>query len=302
MEYPRGSKNLSMQRESVPSEIAIVGLGLIGGSLGLALGRAGARVSGVDRDRRVVSLARRRGMVSRGTTDLGAGLRGAGMVVLCVPVPAILREAPRIARAADVAAVVTDTGSVKRPVIEAMTRALERPERFVGGHPMTGSERSGIEAADGALFRGRLTVLTPVAATAAAARARVARMWRRCGARVIALSPRRHDRIVARTSHLPHAIAVSLLRSAFRSDPAAPLFAAGSFLDATRVAESPGRLWEGIFLANRTEVAAATREFALELGGFMAALRRGGVRRRMAAAAAARRLASRRTRGRGEGA
>jgi len=238
--------------------VAVIGLGLIGGSLGLALRRRGHHVTGWDRSLRVRRAALRRGVVSRVTDRLRDAVVGSDVVVLCLPVQALARSVAGIAPWIPVGAVLTDTTSVKAPVVALMKRRLPRPGRFVGGHPMAGSERSGIAAASPALFKGRTVVLTPVGETIPAASAVVTRLWQGLGARVIRLSPGRHDAAAARVSHVPHALAVTQVLDAL-ADPVASRMIAGGFFDATRVAAASPELWEGIFRANAEHLARALR-------------------------------------------
>lgn len=238
--------------------VAVIGLGLIGGSLGLALRRRGLAVTGWDRAPRARAAALRRGAVLRITASPGYAVAGADVVVLCVPVQALARCIAGIARWLPAGSVVTDTASVKTPVVELMHRRLPIPGRFVGGHPMTGSERSGITAASPTLFEGRTVVLTPVGETIPAAVTVVARLWEGLGARILRLTPGRHDAAAARVSHVPHALAVTQVLGAL-ADPAARRMIAGGFVDATRVAAASPELWEGIFRANGAELARALR-------------------------------------------
>lgn len=260
------------------AEVAVVGLGLIGGSLSLALRRLGIRVRGIDRNSQVLAQARRRGAVSWATTALAEGSRGAKVIFLCVPVHEMARCARELAAVVNEETVITDTGSVKIPVMKIMKHLLPYPHQFIGGHPMAGSEHSGIGAANARLFRGRCCVLTPIPWASPAAVRQVARLWRRCGAKVIKLTPKRHDALAARISHLPHALAVVLMRAVLK-DPAAAKLVAGSFLNATRVASSSPKLWEGIFMANRAALLASMAEFSTGLGELRRLLRAADTKR-----------------------
>ena len=256
------------------SSVTIIGLGLIGASLGLALRRAGVRARGMDRSPAARRAALRCGAVAAADGSPAAACRGAGMVVLCIPVQAVdgclRRLVPHLRRGA----VVTDACSVKAPVVAAARRRLPDPARFVGGHPMAGSERSGAAAASASLFRGRTVVLTPVRGTSPAALRAVESLWRMAGARMLRLTPSRHDDLVARVSHLPHALAAALTLSALRPAGAARV-AAGSFRGATRVAASSPALWEGILFANRRPLATAAGELGRALAAVVGAARRG---------------------------
>ncbi len=270
--------------------------------MSLALRRRGVRVRGVDRSPSVLAAARRRGIVRQTTTNLDDGVRGARMVVLCVPVSEMLPCAQRLSRVLDRNTVISDVGSVKVPVVSVMRRILKYPRMFVGGHPMTGSERSGLAAADASLFRNRWCILTPTRETDPVAVARTRELWRRCGAKVMSLAPARHDRLAAIVSHLPHASAGVLVSMGLGGDAAALRMAAGSFIDATRVAESSPRMWEGIFAANRREVQAAVRMFSRELNQLSRLIARGNESRLRSRLFAAARMRARLMRARGKGA
>jgi prephenate dehydrogenase len=238
----------------VKSTVAVVGLGLIGGSLARALTRAGYTVVGVDRAD-VARRARRARAVARTAARLERAVAEADVIVLAATPAANLRLLRRVARAAP-DGLVTDVGSVKRPIARAA--ASLRVPRFVGGHPMTGSERSGFAASDADLFRGRPWILTPVRA-AAADMALLRRMVAAAGARPVTMTPAQHDRAVAFLSHVPQ-LAAWALRDAARGDrvTARRLGMAGpGFRDMTRLARSPRRMWREILDQNRDEVVRA---------------------------------------------
>jgi len=267
----------------------VIGTGLIGGSLAMALRKAGWRVTASDRDRGALRQAIRRGAASRACADPREAVRGASVVVLAVPVQAMVGVMRRIAPALSPATTVTDACSVKGPVVDAAARILPWPRMFVGAHPMSGRETSGIGAALPGLFRGRACIVTPVKGTSPLALARARRLWRAAGCRIVRLSPARHDRIVAAVSHLPHAIAAALVRTGLR-DPAASRVFSGSFRDMTRIAASPPGLWDGIMHANGRELARAARAFSRELALQVREAGRPGprLRRMLARSAAAR--------------
>lgn len=247
---------------------------MIGGSLGLALRRRGLPVSATDSNYAALKRARRAGALSRAAKSIGEAVKGADVVVLCVPIQEIAKCLRAVSRFAGSNAVITDVASVKVPALAAARKYLYRPERFVGGHPLAGSEKSGVGAARHDLFRRRLCVLVPPRGARREAVTRAKEMWRLAGARIKLMSARKHDSAVARTSHLPHVIAGVLAESILSKKGLAEL-ASGSFLDATRVAVSPARLWREILLYNRAEVRAAVREFGSALGRFGLAIRSG---------------------------
>lgn len=234
--------------------VAIVGLGLVGGSLARALTHRGYRVIGVDRPgpRRRVRAA---GAIARSMATAEAAAADADVLVLAAPPRVNVALLRRMARAAPSRLIITDVGSVKGPICREARRLGLR--RFVGGHPLAGSERSGFAASSAELLRGRAWVLTP-GGDAAALRT-VRSLVRAVGARPVLMAPGEHDRAVAFLSHVPQITAWALLRAARRDGTARRhLSLAGpGFRDMTRLASSPRGLWRGILAGNRAEVARA---------------------------------------------
>jgi prephenate dehydrogenase len=256
--------------------VAIVGVGLIGGSLGMALrARGWARsVVGVGRDAERLANARRLGAVDEVALDLAEGVVGADLVVLATPIFQVLADLPRLVPHLAPGAVVTDVGSTKAEIARAGDAHLPAGA-FVPGHPMAGSERSGVEAADPDLFEGAVWALTPTESTDPGALARVRALAEAVGARARTLSPDEHDRAVAITSHLPHVLAYALSALAAaeaEQNPSLYALAAGSFASATRVAASPPELWRDVALTNREALAAALRAYRADLDRVLAAL------------------------------
>ena len=284
--------------------IAIVGMGLIGGSIGLAVRRArsGTRVVGIDRPD-VLRRARARGALDESATRLERGLAGADLVVLALPVDAILAVLPRVARLLPPGAILTDVGSTKE-AIDRLALRMGLRGRFVGGHPMAGSERSGIAHADGRLFVGAAWVLCPahrppVGRTAGARSGirpppswrRLAILVRRLGARPFLLEPRAHDRIVARLSHLPQLVSVALTNAACTRETRPYLHLCGPALrQMTRLAESPPGLWGSILRSNRRAATRALDDVIDELARLRGGLGTGAAERFRAAALARARL------------
>jgi len=244
--------------------LAIVGVGLLGGSVAKAA-RAAAlarTVVGVGRDAARLERALSDGALDRATTDLDAGVRGADFVLLAAPVLAIEALLERVWRAAPDGATLTDVGSTKAGIVrrgEAL--AAGRPLAFVGSHPMAGSEQSGYGAARADLFEGATVLVTPTDGTEPRALKAVTGFWEALGARVSALDPEAHDRAVAAISHLPHAVADALMDAVARFAPEALEFAARGFKDTTRIAASDPDMWAEIFLANRTALGASLGAF-----------------------------------------
>ncbi|HEY2745980.1 MAG TPA: prephenate dehydrogenase/arogenate dehydrogenase family protein [Polyangia bacterium] len=251
---------------------ALLGCGMVGGSLMAALRAAGMieRVVGFDRDRGHAEAARAAGLIDEIAGDAATAARGAALVVLAVPVGATAELCAAIAGAVGHAALVTDVGSTKEDVVAAAERALPEAARFCGAHPMAGTEKSGPAAADAALFVGKLAILTPTARTAAAARAACAAMWTAAGARTREMSPADHDRRVAWVSHLPHAAAFALATAVGTVADEVAGLSGGGFADTTRIAASDPAMWRDIFLGNRSALLSAIDAF----GGELAALRR----------------------------
>ena len=243
--------------------VTIVGLGLIGGSLGMAIRRRrlAGRVVGLSRHTATVRRAKQLGAIAAGTTNAQQAVCDADLVVLATPVETVVPLARKLARWMKPGAVITDVGSTKTQIVRALDGSLPRRIAFVGGHPIAGSEQHGIEAADPRLFDGSLCILTPTARTDRAALRRVAAFWTPLTGRVVAMAPQRHDRLLAQTSHLTHLLAYALSRAAdTKGLPDVP----PSFLEATRVAKSDPALWDDIFLTNRAEVLRAMDGFARE--------------------------------------
>jgi prephenate dehydrogenase len=230
--------------------VAIVGVGLIGGSIGLALrSRAlASEVIGVGRDPSALESAVRLGAIDRGTTDLEAGLVEADVVVVCTPVSRIADDVRRAAEAAPGHVLVTDAGSSKRQIVEAVERHPKSASVFVGAHPLAGSERRGVNHARADLFENRVCVVTPTARTRPDRTRTAHSFWSSLGCRILEMSPSEHDEVVAYTSHLPHALAAALASSV--PTDWLPL-AAGAFRDGTRVAAAETGLWTAIFRDNR---------------------------------------------------
>lgn len=240
-------------------KLVVVGVGLIGGSAALALKRQGAveEVVGVGRTQPNLDAARERGIVDRAYT-LDARwtdeLRDADVVLLATP----LAQSASLFGALDgplgQATVVTDAGSTKQDVVAAARQRLVNAlPRFVPGHPIAGNESSGAAAADAALYQGRNVILTPLAETEAAALATVRMFWEACGARVVEMDARAHDRVMAAVSHLPHLLSAAYVAELAVRGDARDLFAlAGTgFRDFTRIAASSPEMWRDISLANR---------------------------------------------------
>jgi prephenate dehydrogenase len=234
--------------------IAVLGVGLIGGSVALAARRRlGASVCGYDSSSEAVAAAMQAGVLDDAAPELGEAIAGADAVFVAVPVGALADTVVRALAVAGGDCVVTDVGSTKRAVVGAV-----RDPRFVGGHPLAGAETAGVQHARADLFEGATWYLTPTATTSGVLYERLHRLLRGLGARPTAIDPDAHDRILATVSHLPHVLANVLVAQASQVLAAGQerLPATGpSFRDATRVAGAPSRIWRDIYMSNRDIVA-----------------------------------------------
>jgi prephenate dehydrogenase len=244
--------------------VAVVGVGLIGGSIGLALRerKLASRVIGIGRNAGTLARAKKRGCIHEAASSIAGGVAAADLVVVCTPVEQIPALISQAAEHAPQGAIFTDAGSTKGTVV-AKTEALLHPQfdgllPFIGSHPIAGSEKTGPDAARGDLFAGRTVVVTPTASTDDRATEVVEGFWRSLRARVARLSPQRHDEVLARTSHLPHLVA-SALAAATPADML-PL-TAGGWSDTTRIAAGDAEMWQQILLANSVQTLKALGDF-----------------------------------------
>ena len=242
------------------NQITIIGLGLMGGSLGMALRRRrlAQTVVGFSRKPSTLRRAKACGAIDAGTSDLMRAAQHADLVILATPVETIVPYAKRLARFMRAGGVLTDVGSSKHQIVLALERAMPRRVAFVGAHPLAGSEQRGLDAARADLFDDSLCVVTATRRTDRRALRIIGRLWKPLVGRVIVMDPQRHDRLLAAVSHVPHVLAFCLINAA--ADEALAV-APRSFLDATRVAKSNPELWDDIFLSNRSALLAAMGRF-----------------------------------------
>jgi prephenate dehydrogenase len=261
-------------------KLVVVGVGLIGGSFALALKRAKAvaRVVGVGRSAANIYRAQELKIIdAEGGFDRET-FGDADLVLLAMPVGQMLGVMRAIAPVLGERTVVTDAGSTKQEVADLAKRELKKSlARFVPGHPIAGTEKSGAGAAFADLYRGRRVVLTPLKGTDRSALARVRGAWTACGAKVFELLPREHDAVLATVSHLPHALAFALVDQVARSRDAKRLFsyAAGGFRDFTRIASSSPEMWRDICIANRKALLAEIDRYGRGLERLRRMLERG---------------------------
>ncbi len=256
--------------------VAVAGVGLIGGSLGLALRSRGLarRVVGLVRRQATVEAAIALGALDAGSTDPSI-VRGAELIVLAPPVLTMPAIAAEIAPHLTAGSLVTDVGSTKSRLVRELPLILPPAVAFVGGHPMAGSEKGGVEAARADLFEGAVYVLTPVAETDAPSLARMAGLVRALGAVPVEMEPALHDEAVARISHLPHVAAAVVAEAAIAGTlplDILRLLVAGGFKTTTRIAASPPEMWRDICLTNREAMLDVLSQAAARLDSFREAL------------------------------
>ena len=240
--------------------VAIVGVGLIGGSIGRALQRKklAQRVVGVGRHEHKLRRAQRLGIVTDFSVCVEDGVREADLVVVCTPVASIVEHVRRVASACSPKSLITDVGSTKSAICSALTARRLPGATFVGSHPLAGSEKTGFDNAREDLLEGRLVIVTPQASTPPTAVRQIKQFWCLLGAEVHQMSPVAHDRTLAATSHLPHLMASVLAAST----PAQVLpYVATGWLDTTRIAAGDVQLWEQIVMQNRGHMLKSLEKF-----------------------------------------
>lgn len=262
------------------NKITIVGVGLLGGSLGLAVKhrRLARQVAGYVRREASVTECVDVGAVDFATTDLLAAVWDADLVILCTPLGQMRSLVKQLLPALKRGAIVTDVGSVKLSVVNEVEFLIQNAgAHFIGSHPMAGGEQTGVSAARADLFESAVCVVTPTPQSHRAGLRKVVQFWKRMGGSVLSLSPETHDALVSRSSHLPHLVAVTLAASVL--DPKRPkqqgVLCATGFRDTTRIASGSPEMWRDIALSNRAQLRVALDEFVRELQGVQKILRRG---------------------------
>ncbi len=261
--------------------VAIVGVGMVGGSIGLAVRsrRLATRVIGIGRSAESLTAAKKAGAVTE-TSLAMAAVADADLVVVAAGVAAIPHLLDEVDAVVNPGTLVTDAGSTKSSIVSAWEkRRRRRRGRFVGSHPIAGSHRRGPTAADAELFAGRVTVVTPVAATPRRDTEEIGGFWAALGSTVFVMTPREHDRILAATSHTPHLVAAAL---AGATPPASRTFTAGGWRDTTRIAAGDPELWADILLDNAGELGPAMKRFAGLVERMLSAIEAGDRRRLVA--------------------
>ncbi len=253
-------------------KVVIIGVGLIGGSIGLSLkaNRLARKVIGVGHRKSSIKAALRLKTIDSGTLNPVLAVKGADLVILATPILLIEGMVRRIAPHLKKGCIVTDVGSTKTMITNKITRLMPRGVRFIGGHPMAGSEKRGVAYARRDLFKGSITILTRTGKTDSKALSMVKALWTALGARVIILTPKKHDKVVSQISHLPHMVVFSLLDSIDRSDIK---FASSGLGDATRIALSDAKIWKDIAISNEKEILASISKFKKRLKDLEQALK-----------------------------
>ena len=249
--------------------LAVIGVGLIGGSFSRALKAAGAvqRVIGFDLDSKNLAEALQLGVVDEIAADYASAVSSADLVFLAVPVRAMTAAVAACAPYLSAGCVVTDGGSVKEELVIACEALMPHGCSFVGGHPIAGTEYSGAKASFATLFQGRRCILTPTGRTDQQALELVQRLWEAAGSRVECMEPLTHDRVFAAVSHLPHMVAYALVHAVDRSaeeEENILAFSAGGFRDFTRIASSHPSMWRDIALMNRLPLLAVLERYQQE--------------------------------------
>ena len=254
--------------------VTIVGVGLIGGSIGLALKerRLAKRVIGVGYRRKTLSQALAGDAIDEATLSVPTGVREADLVVVATPVSLIPEKVSEAVRHAPDNCVFTDVGSTKRMI----SRDLRSVKRFVPSHPIAGSELRGNQAAQADLFEGALCVLTPGRGADGKVLSAVRRFWKSLGMRTVEMTPAAHDALLSVTSHLPHVAAAALV---LLTGPTRSRFAGSGFRDTTRIAAGDPRVWEDVLLSNRDKVADALRSYRHKCGELERILREGDLKK-----------------------
>jgi prephenate dehydrogenase len=250
--------------------LAVIGTGLIGGSLARALRAAGVvtTIVGYDADPRNREQALALGVVDEIAADVAAVVRGAQLVFISVPVCAIPGVVRELAPHLEAGCIVTDGGSVKAAIVKECEGLMPPGCCFLGGHPIAGTEHSGPEAAFATLYNGKRCILTPTDNTDAGAYDMVSRLWQAAGAQVCCMEPGHHDRIFAEISHLPHVVAYALVHAVGTADVEGEnvlSYTAGGFRDFTRIASSDPAMWRDISLMNRQALLASIDGFSRSL-------------------------------------
>jgi len=256
----RMTTDKTQMTDKVKPVLAILGLGLIGGSLAVSVKARGEKwkIRAADRRKSALDFALRRGLIDEVADDFAAACHGADLIVLATPVRSIRSLLSTLASTLKPGQVVTDVGSTKASIVKAAAETLPPDVAFVGAHPVAGTERSGVENVVEGLFEGKTCVITPSDATPPEALETVSKFWKGLGSEIILLDPKSHDRIFAFVSHLPHMAAYCIVNTIVSDLPSRETALSGGGLrDFTRIAESPAIMWRDICLENADEIVKA---------------------------------------------
>jgi prephenate dehydrogenase len=247
-----------------PTRLSILGVGLLGGSIGLAVKAAGmpCHVVGYGHRKSTLDRALEVGAIDESATSSKAAVKGADLIILCTPVGLFEQLLAEIAPEISTGAIVTDVGSTKRSIVKLGEKLVPRSAHFIGSHPMAGSEKRGVEFARADLFQGARCILTPTQSSPSKVVEQVEAFWLKLGMTTTRMSPQEHDRLVCDISHLPHAVAAALI--SLQHEAALPLAGKG-FLDSTRIASGDGTLWRDILSDNADNLADSIARFRGQL-------------------------------------
>lgn len=259
------------------NKVTLLGVGLLGGSLGMALKkrRLAKRVVGFVRREQTITECRRKRALDEAMLDLQAAVKDADLIILCTPLAQMRDLLERALPGIGKGAIITDVGSVKASVVRDLEPlARKAGAHFIGSHPMAGGEKMGVSAARADLFQGAACVVTPTAKSSQSALAKVEQLWRDVGAQPMRMTPKLHDELVARSSHLPHLLAASLAEHVLNPNHGKEQsrLCAGGFRDTTRIASSSPEMWRDIALTNRANLLRELDKFQKQLARLHRAL------------------------------
>ncbi len=248
------------------NKFCIIGVGSIGGSVACALRAAGCvnTIVGVGRNTKNLEQAKSLNVIDESSTEIKVAVEGADVVLVATPLGAMQAVFDELASCLPENCVFTDVGSSKQHVVDVVKKAFGKsPKNFIPGHPIAGTEKSGVDAAFAELFQQRRVILTPQPETNTAALEIVRQMWLACGAQLVEMKAKHHDEVLAETSHLPHMLAYALVDTLARMDDKQEIFefAAGGFRDFTRIASSDPQMWHDICIANREQLTKVLHAF-----------------------------------------
>ena len=279
MNFELGARNFIIRAVQF-QKVTIIGVGLLGGSLGLAIKQRGiaSKVDGYVRRTASIAECEQFGVVDHATRDLPRAVENADLVILCTPLSGMREISEQMLPALKPGAIVTDVGSVKTSVVQQLEPLFAKAKvHFIGSHPMAGGEKMGVSAAKADLFENAACVVTPTARSNAQALAAVEKFWKAMGSRIVKLSPETHDELVSRSSHLPHVGAAELANYVLSPTHAKEqaLLCANGFRDTTRVASGSPEMWRDIALANPKNLSRVLGVFIEDLAEFRHALDHG---------------------------